>query len=50
MRRFVGDVSHELRTPLAAISAYTELFERGAPTIQPTSSGPCSGSATRPPG
>jgi two-component system, OmpR family, sensor kinase len=30
MRRFVADVSHELRTPLAAVSAYTELFERGA--------------------
>ncbi|MCU1360367.1 MAG: Sensor protein, partial [Ilumatobacteraceae bacterium] len=30
MRRFVADVSHELRTPLAAITAYAELFERGA--------------------
>ena len=30
MRQFVADVSHELRTPLAAVSAYTELFERGA--------------------
>jgi two-component system OmpR family sensor kinase len=30
MRRFVADVSHELRTPLAAVSAYAELFERGA--------------------
>jgi two-component system OmpR family sensor kinase len=30
MRRFVADVSHELRTPLAAVSAYTELYERGA--------------------
>jgi two-component system, OmpR family, sensor kinase len=30
MRRFVADASHELRTPLAAISAYAELFERGA--------------------
>jgi len=30
MRRFVGDASHELRTPLAAVSAYAELFERGA--------------------
>jgi two-component system OmpR family sensor kinase len=30
MRRFVADVSHELRTPLSAVSAYTELFERGA--------------------
>jgi two-component system OmpR family sensor kinase len=29
-RRFVADVSHELRTPLAAVSAYTELIERGA--------------------
>jgi two-component system OmpR family sensor kinase len=30
MRRFLGDASHELRTPLAAVSAYAELFERGA--------------------
>ncbi|MCE9622724.1 MAG: HAMP domain-containing histidine kinase [Actinomycetia bacterium] len=30
LRRFVADVSHELRTPLAAVSAYSELFERGA--------------------
>lgn len=30
MHRFVADVSHELRTPLAAVSAYAELFERGA--------------------
>ena len=30
MRRFVADVSHELRTPLAAVTAYAELFERGA--------------------
>ncbi len=30
MRRFVADVSHELRTPLTAVTAYTELFERGA--------------------
>lgn len=30
MRRFVSDASHELRTPLAAVSAYAELFERGA--------------------
>lgn len=30
LRRFVGDASHELRTPLAAVSAYAELFERGA--------------------
>ena len=32
MRRFVADVSHELRTPLAAVTAYAELFERGART------------------
>ena len=30
MRRFVADASHELRTPLAAVSAYSELFDRGA--------------------
>jgi two-component system OmpR family sensor kinase len=30
LRRFVGDASHELRTPLAAVSAYAELFHRGA--------------------
>lgn len=30
LRRFVGDASHELRTPVAAVSAYAELFERGA--------------------
>ncbi len=30
LRQFVGDASPELRTPLAAISAYAELFERGA--------------------
>lgn len=30
MRRFIGDASHELRTPLAAVSAYAELFDRGA--------------------
>ncbi len=30
LRQFVSDASHELRTPLAAVSAYAELFERGA--------------------
>ena len=30
LRRFVADTSHELRTPIAAVSAYAELFERGA--------------------
>lgn len=30
LRRFVADASHELRTPLAAVSAYAELFTRGA--------------------
>jgi two-component system, OmpR family, sensor kinase len=30
LRRFVADASHELRTPLAAVSAYAQLFERGA--------------------
>jgi two-component system OmpR family sensor kinase len=30
LRRFVADASHELRTPLAAVSAYAELFGRGA--------------------
>jgi two-component system, OmpR family, sensor kinase len=30
LRRFVSDASHELRTPLAAVSAYAELFDRGA--------------------
>jgi two-component system OmpR family sensor kinase len=30
MRRFVADASHELRTPLAAVSAYAELYDRGA--------------------
>jgi two-component system OmpR family sensor kinase len=28
MRQFLADASHELRTPLAAVSAYTELFDR----------------------
>ena len=32
LRRFVADASHELRTPLAAVSAYAELFARGAGT------------------
>jgi two-component system OmpR family sensor kinase len=32
LRRFVADASHELRTPLAAVSAYAELFSRGANT------------------
>lgn len=32
LRRFVADASHELRTPIAAVSAYAELFERGAAT------------------
>jgi len=30
LRRFVADASHELRTPVAAVSAYVELFQRGA--------------------
>jgi two-component system OmpR family sensor kinase len=30
MRRFVADASHELRTPLAAVTAYAELYGRGA--------------------
>lgn len=30
LRRFVSDASHELRTPISAISAYAELYRRGA--------------------
>jgi two-component system OmpR family sensor kinase len=30
LRRFVSDASHELRTPISAISAYAQLFRRGA--------------------
>jgi signal transduction histidine kinase len=30
LRQFVGDASHELRTPISAVSAYAELFDRGA--------------------
>jgi two-component system OmpR family sensor kinase len=30
LRRFVADASHELRTPRAAVSAYAQLFHRGA--------------------
>jgi two-component system, OmpR family, sensor kinase len=32
LRQFVSDASHELRTPIAAISAYAQLFRRGADT------------------
>lgn len=34
LRRFVGDASHELRTPIAAISAYAQLFGKGAASRQ----------------
>ncbi|MCU1490055.1 MAG: phoR [Acidimicrobiaceae bacterium] len=30
LRRFVSDASHELRTPIAAVSAYAQLYARGA--------------------
>lgn len=30
LRSFVADASHELRSPVAAVSAYAELFDRGA--------------------
>ncbi|MEO9180469.1 MAG: ATP-binding protein, partial [Acidimicrobiales bacterium] len=32
LRNFVSDASHELRTPIAAVSAYAQLFKRGAET------------------
>ncbi len=32
LRSFVSDASHELRTPIAAVSAYAQLFKRGAQT------------------
>ncbi|MGB9112536.1 MAG: HAMP domain-containing sensor histidine kinase [Acidimicrobiales bacterium] len=34
LRRFVSDASHELRTPIAAVSAYAELYRRGASADQ----------------
>lgn len=34
LRRFVSDASHELKTPIAAVSAYAQLFHRGAGTRQ----------------
>jgi two-component system, OmpR family, sensor kinase len=34
LRRFVSDASHELRTPIAAVSAYAELYRRGAAAEQ----------------
>jgi two-component system OmpR family sensor kinase len=36
-RRFVSDASHELRTPIAAVSAYAQLFQRGAAGVKKTS-------------
>jgi two-component system, OmpR family, sensor kinase len=35
LRRFVADASHELRTPITAVSAYAELFRRGAAKEEP---------------